>query len=89
MEEKIKLAAKLYKCRDSAKSLYREKYPEKIQWYKDVIQNAQKKWKKDVLETTIDLCNLSSIKEEGVAIMMFMAAATELIEPSTPTTKNK
>lgn len=82
MEQQIKLANKLYECRDSAKLLYREQYHEKVQWYKDVINNAQKKWNKDILQSAIGLCKLPQIQENGIAVMMFMAAAVEIIEPS-------
>lgn len=81
MEQNIRIAEKLYECRDSARFLHGEKYKEKIQWYKDVICNAQKKWKKDVLNTVTELCKMSSVEDNGIFIMMFMAAAVELIEP--------
>lgn len=80
MKEQIKIAAKLYECQETAKMFFKEEYPSKIKWYKDVIVNYQKKNNKDVLQSTLALCQLESVKENGMAIMMFMAATVDLIE---------
>ena len=42
MEQQIKMAAKLYKCRDTAKSFFRDKYAENLKPYKDLIQAVMK-----------------------------------------------
>lgn len=83
MKEQIKMAAKLYECHESAKLLFKDKYPGKISWYKQVIITWNKKHGTDTLKSVIDICQSSdTVKNDGVAIMMFMAAAVELIEPS-------
>jgi len=81
-EQQVKMASKLYQCRDSAKKLFREEYKEKIQWYVDVIKAWQEKHKLDVLQAVLQICNTDSIKDDGMGTMMFMAGAVEIIEPS-------
>lgn len=81
-ERDVKMAAKLYKCRDSAKSLYGEEYQKKLTTYKNFIQIHMKKNKLDVLPSMIEICGLDSVKNEAITQMLFMAAAVEMIEPS-------
>jgi hypothetical protein len=81
-EQHIKLAAKLYKCRDAAKALHRYDYHEKLLPYKNVINQHMDKFKLDVLPSVIEICNFESVRNNGMAEMLFMAAAVEIIEPS-------
>lgn len=37
---------------------------------------------KDEIHSVLEICNTEEIKEKGMAVLMFMAAATEMIEPS-------
>jgi hypothetical protein len=82
MEQEIKIAAKLYQCRDTAKKLFKDEFNEKISWYKEKIIKAKEDLNMDVLETVLELCNIPSVKENGMALMLFMAAAVEILEPS-------
>ena len=83
-EEQIKLAAKLYKCRDSAKLLYKSEYNEKLRTYKNVINAHMDKFKIDVLPSVLEICSFESVRDNAMAQMLFMAAAVELIEPTKP-----
>lgn len=81
-EQQIKLAAKLYQCRDAAKSLYGKEYKAELKWYISRIYDYQKKQKVETLPAVLAICSLPSVKENASATMMFMAAAVEIIEPS-------
>lgn len=81
MEQQIKLAAKLYKCRDSMKGLFKEEYPEKIKWYIDVLNNYAHKKEISIFEAVIDICKDPIVGENGMASVLFMAAAVEILEP--------
>lgn len=83
MEKQIKIAAKLYQCRDTAKRFYRDEFKDKIEPYKECIRKYMVNGGKDELLSVMEICEIDEIKEKGgFAIVMFMAAATELIEPS-------
>ena len=85
-EQQIKLAAKLYKCRDTAKALYREDfvYFEKIGVYQKYIKAAMAKHKLDCeITATMKLIEELGDKAEGMATVMLLAACVELIEPTT------
>ena len=81
-EREIKLAAKLYRCRDTAKQFYKDEYNEKLRTYKNVINAHMKKFNIDVLPSVLEICSFESVRDNGMAQMLFMAAAVELIEPS-------
>lgn len=83
-EQQIKMAAKLYKCRDAAKALYGKQYKEKLRWYICRIYDYQKVQKVETLPAVLAICSLASVKENEMAVMSFMAAAVEIIEPSKP-----
>lgn len=82
MEQQIKIAAKLYQCRDTAKRFYRDEFKDKVEPYKECIRKYMAESGKDELLSAMDICEIDEMKEKGFAIIMFMAAATELIEPS-------
>lgn len=81
-EQQIKLAAKLYKCRDSAKVLYGKEYKAELKWYICRIYEYQKKQKVETLPAVLAICSFPTVKENSTTTMMFMAAAVEIIEPS-------
>lgn len=88
MENQIKAAAKLYECRDTAKRFFKEEFYERIKPYQHLIQAVQKRQDKEVLPAMMECIKIST-GDEGMKMMMFMAAAVELIEPSNPETKNQ
>lgn len=81
-EQQIKMAAKLYQCRDAAKALYGTEYQHKIKWYIEALNGYAKYIGKDTLSAAIDYCSKPDVSVNGTAVMLFMAAAVEIIEPS-------
>lgn len=81
-EQQIKVAAKLYECRDTAKKLYGTEYKFKIKWYIDALNSYAKYKGLDTIPAAIDYCSDPQASVNGMAVMLFMAAAVEIIEPS-------
>jgi hypothetical protein len=83
MEKQIKLAAKLYQCRDTAKRFYREEFTSKIEPYKDLIKRHMELKQLDELKSAMEICEIPELKGNGgFTIIMILAAAVELMEPS-------
>lgn len=82
MEQQIKMTAKLYQCRDTAKRFFRDEYEAKLKPYKNIIESHQKKFNLEVLPSVLELCSFESVRDDGVMTMLFMAAAVEMLEPS-------
>lgn len=78
--ESVKIMLKIEECYNSAKFLYKDELSEKLKWFKDAISRWQHKHKKEILPAVVDLCQLQSINASGVMVMMFMAAAWDMIE---------
>jgi hypothetical protein len=81
MEQQIKLAAKLYRCRDTAKRFFGNDFQDKIEPYKQVISGVAKDKGIGELEATMKICDDDVIKNNGWTVLLLMAAAVELIEP--------
>ncbi len=84
MEQQIKLAARLYECRDTAKKLYREEYGKKMLEYQHLIKAAMKKHQlADELKAAMKLIEeCKHLEGNGAFTMNVLAAYVELIEPS-------
>lgn len=82
MEKEIKMAAKLYECRDTAKSFFKEKFKEKLQPYTHIIQEVMKANNLEEIPALLKISKAQHYQENGFAQMMYMAAVVELIEPS-------
>lgn len=82
METQIKIAAKLYECRDTAKRFFREEYAIRLQSYITIIKAVMLAHNLDELHAILKISKSQSYQENGMAQMMFMAAAVELMEPS-------
>lgn len=84
MEEKVKLAAKLYECRDACKKLYGADWKTEIDFHMKLIHAAMAKHKIDNEITAamklIEEC--SHMDGGGVFSMKILAAAVEIVEPS-------
>lgn len=76
------MAAKLYQCRDTAKRFFKEEFEEKILPYKKIISDVAKEKKIGELEAMMKICDDDVIKNNGWTMMLLMAAAVEIIEPS-------
>ncbi len=82
MEQQIKIAAKLYKCRDTAKSFFREQYKEKLQPYTHILREVMKANNLEEIPALLKVSETHHYQESGMAQMMYMAAVVELIEPN-------
>jgi hypothetical protein len=87
MEKEIKMAAKLYKCRDTAKSLAKMKetdYKEMLKPYTDLIKQVMAANNLQEIQALLKISESSAYQSNGMAQLLFMAAVVELIEPSNP-----
>lgn len=82
MEKQIKIAAKLYECRDTAKRFLREEYAERLKPYIAIIKAVMKANQLDELEAILKISKTETYQEDGMRQMLFLAAAVELMEPS-------
>jgi phage tail sheath gpL-like len=85
MEQLVKMTAKLYKCRDSAKSLAKmqgEDYYKMIKPYSDIIQNVMVSNNLKHIPALLKISETKIYQDSGMAQMLFMAALTEMLEPS-------
>lgn len=82
MEKEVKITAKLYKCRDTAKGLFKEEIKSKLEPYTDIIKKVMEANKEEVLDAVLRISTTKMYQGEPMTQMMFMAAAVELIEPS-------
>lgn len=87
MEQLIKISAKLYNCRDTAKRFFGDKYFEKIKPYKDLIQAVMKANDLEELPALLKISKTHAYQENAMGQMMFMAATVELIENNQNTEK--
>lgn len=82
MEKLVKIAARLYECRDTAKQLLGDKYLERMKLYGEWIRKVSESRKIDDLAAAKEIINTIGT-EDGMVVMHIIAAAVELIEPST------
>lgn len=87
MEQAIKVMARLYECRDAAKSfarLTKKPYIETLKPYMHIVEQVMKANRVDHLDALLIISKTQTYQEEGMAQMKFMAAVVELMEPSEP-----
>lgn len=85
METQIKIVAKLYECRDTAKSLAKlqdRDYEEMLKPYKKVIQRVMEVKKTGKMPALLKISKTKTFNDDGMTQLLFMAALVELIEPS-------
>jgi hypothetical protein len=82
MEKQIKMAAKLYKCRDTAKAFFKEEYKQKLEPYTYILKEVMKANKIEEIPALLKISQTEHYQENGMVQMMYMAAVVELIEPS-------
>lgn len=87
MEQVIKIAAKMYRCRDAAKSYCKiqgSNFHEKVKEYTEIIDSVMKKNKLDHIAAILEISKTKTYQNSGVIQMWFMAAVTETMEPTKP-----
>lgn len=85
MEQEIKIVAKLYECRDTVKSLAKmknESYFEIIADYIEIIKAVMQTKGVDPIKAILEISKTKTYQESGMTQLLFMAAATEIMEPS-------
>lgn len=82
METAIKVTAKLYECRDTAKKFFKDDFYTKIEPYKDIIKKVMAANKEDELHALLRISKTNMYLHNGMTQMLFMATVAELIEPS-------
>ena len=80
MEQQIQIAAKIYRCRTTAKRFHGDDYKARVSPYMDIINSVSKEKGIDELKAAMMLCEGDIIKDNGFAIIMIMAALAEILE---------
>ena len=80
-EKTVRIAAQLYDMRDKAKRLLGPKYKSHMEDLGRLLTMTARKDNKSVLDTAIDVCKKKELA--GMDLLLIMAAAVELTEPST------
>ena len=79
-EKYVKLTAKLYEMRDSAKMLLGDKYAEHMRLNGKILQDTATRDNKSPLEIAIKVCSKPGIT--AMEVIFIMSSAVELMEPS-------
>ena len=79
MQQQVEVAAKLYKCRDSARLLLGERYAAKMADYGKAISEVAARLKCSEMSAATKMAGST---DDGMLQMMIFAAAVELAEPS-------
>lgn len=82
MEKQIKMAARLYHCRDTAKRFFRDEYQEKLKPYTHILSAIMKANNLEEIPALIKISETNTYQESTMGQMMFMAAVVEMLEPS-------
>lgn len=84
MEQQVKLAAKLYDCRNSCMKLFGTDWKKQIEFHTKLIHAAMKKHHIDTeIEAAMKLIeDCQHMDGAGVFAMKVLAAAVEIVEPS-------
>jgi hypothetical protein len=82
MEKEIKITAKLYHVRDTAKRFHGGEFQEKLKPYSHIIKEVMKANNINELKALLRVSNTKHYQENGFAQMMFIASVVEMIEPS-------
>jgi predicted nucleotidyltransferase len=82
MEQQIKITAKLYDCRDTAKRFFKEEFQDKVKPYIYAIRMVMKAKKLNELKALLEISKTPLYQENVMTQMLFLAAVCEMIEPS-------
>jgi len=79
-EQQVKMAAQLYEMRDEARRLLGERYKPHMAELGKILTMTAERDKKDTMSVAIEVCKKRHL--EGMDLLMVMAAAVELTEPT-------
>ena len=77
-EQAVKMAAKLYECRDTAKRVFGDGYHKRMEAYGQVVKSAANALNCSDIAAATTLAN----KVGGMAAICYLAAVVEMTEPS-------
>lgn len=80
-EDQIRLAAKLYDCRDTARRLLGKQYHDRLRPIQDALRGLARKQNKDILKVAMEAAG----RVDGIERIIVIAAAVECTEPSPAT----
>ncbi len=80
MIEQLYIAGKMARCATASRNLFKESYAGKIKSYKDILQAVMMKEELGEIEALLFVCEAEEIKYNGLALMLFVSAAFDLIE---------
>lgn len=83
-EQQVRVAGRLYEIRDAMRGLFGPKFAERVQPYRCLLERVQTQQECDVLGAAMWLGRRVD-PTDTAEILLIMAAAVEMIEPS-PTT---
>ena len=78
MQNIVQLAAKLYDCRDTAKSVLGDKYLDRMKAYGQVVKSTANAMNCGEIKAAIALAD----KAGGMAAIFYIASVVEMTEPS-------
>jgi len=78
-EQAVKMAAKLYACRDTARQVFGDGYQARMAAYAEVIKSAANALRCSDLSAATTLANKAG---GSMAAICYLAAAVEMAEPS-------
>lgn len=85
MEEQVELMHKLYRARRGARSLYGDKYFERIKPYQDAIIEGLPLFENNHLLVALSLASrLKETDASEMSVLLLLAAAVEMLEPTKP-----
>lgn len=79
-QQQVEMAAKLYELRDRARRLLGDKYKAHMAELGKILKATAERDGKEVLSVATEVCKKRNLI--GMDLMMVMAAAVELTEPS-------
>jgi hypothetical protein len=80
-EKQVRMAAQLYEMRDKAKRLLGDKYTAQMTELGRILRMTADRDQSSVLKVAVDICKKRELV--GMDLLLVMAAAVELTEPST------
>ena len=78
-EQAVKMAAKLYECRDTAKQVFGDCYHKRMEAYCQVVKSAANAMRCSDIAAATTLANKAG---GGMAAICYLAAVVEMTEPS-------
>jgi len=78
----VEVAAKLYDCQESAKSIYGNLYKERIGQWIEIVKKAEEDYGLETLLAGQKLIKKLSEQGRGIGVMMVGAAMVEILEPN-------